>query len=910
MQGFHPLTRAWFGSAFTGPTEPQLQAWPQIRAGHDVLIAAPTGSGKTLAAFLICLDDLIARAAAPGGLPDHVEVVYVSPLKALSADIHRNLEAPLAGIAALAAAGDVELEAVRTAVRTGDTPAAERARMMRRPPHVLVTTPESLFILLTAERGRRVLQRARVVIVDEIHAMVDDKRGAHLALTLARLDHLVRQAGGARPQRIGLSATVNPIGEVARFLRGAAAADPVIVDAGHRRELDLAVEVPEEELGMVASNEMWGQIYDRIARLVSEHRTTLVFVNTRRLAERVAHHLAERAGADAVLAHHGSLSRQLRQQAETELKAGRLRAVVATASLELGIDIGTVDLVCQIGSPRSIAVALQRVGRSGHRVARSSVPRGRFFPTTRDELLETAALVRAVRGGGLDRRVIPDWPRDILAQQIVAAAACEPWDEDELFELVRGAHPYRALPRSEFDAVVTMLADGIATDRGRHGAYVHRDRVNRALRGRRGGRLAAMTSGGAIPDNANYLVVAEPEGVTVGTVDEDFAVESLAGDVFLLGTTSWRIRRVQAGQVRVEDARGAAPSIPFWRGEAPGRTPELSAEVSAVRLRVADLAGVAGGDGAAPGGAAGAAETFLQAECGLNAWGAEQAAAYVTAGVAGLGAVPSAGTVVAERFFDEGGGMQLVIHAPFGARINRAWGLALAQAVLPLVQLRAAGGGNRQRHRHLAGGAAQLPPGGDLPLPVAGDRRGRAHPGHAAGADVHRALALERLPRAGRPALRRRPQGAAADPAHAFGRPARIGLSGSGRLPGESHRRDTHPRSPARGRDDPRLPARGDGPRRPARGDRRHRGRPHRDPHDRDGRAVGVQPRDSERQPVRLSRRRAARRAPRARGAIAPHAAARDAREVGALDAAAIAEVARESWPVVRDADELHEARC
>ena len=677
MQGFHPLTRAWFGSAFTGPTEPQLQAWPQIRAGHDVLIAAPTGSGKTLAAFLICLDDLIARAAAPGGLPDHVEVVYVSPLKALSADIHRNLEAPLAGIAALAAAGDVELETVRTAVRTGDTPAAERARMMRRPPHVLVTTPESLFILLTAERGRRVLQRARVVIVDEIHAMVDDKRGAHLALTLARLDHLVRQAGGARPQRIGLSATVNPIGEVARFLRGAAAADPVIVDAGHRRELDLAVEVPEEELGMVASNEMWGQIYDRIARLVSEHRTTLVFVNTRRLAERVAHHLAERAGADAVLAHHGSLSRQLRQQAETELKAGRLRAVVATASLELGIDIGTVDLVCQIGSPRSIAVALQRVGRSGHRVARSSVPRGRFFPTTRDELLETAALVRAVRGGGLDRRVIPDWPRDILAQQIVAAAACEPWDEDELFELVRGAHPYRALPRSEFDAVVTMLADGIATDRGRHGAYVHRDRVNRALRGRRGGRLAAMTSGGAIPDNANYLVVAEPEGVTVGTVDEDFAVESLAGDVFLLGTTSWRIRRVQAGQVRVEDARGAAPSIPFWRGEAPGRTPELSAEVSAVRLRVADLAGVAGGAGAAPGGAAGAAETFLQAECGLNAWGAEQAAAYVTAGVAGLGAVPSAGTVVAERFFDEGGGMQLVIHAPFGARINRAWGLAL-----------------------------------------------------------------------------------------------------------------------------------------------------------------------------------------------------------------------------------------
>ena len=674
MEGFHPLTRAWFASSFAAPTEPQLQAWPEIRAGRDVLIAAPTGSGKTLAAFLICLDDLIARGAAGDGLPDHVEVVYVSPLKALSTDIHRNLEAPLSGIAALAEEEGLDLEPVRTAVRTGDTPAGERAQMVRRPPHVLVTTPESLFILLTAERGRRALQRTRVVIVDEIHAMVDDKRGSHLALTLARLDHLVRQAGGPRPQRIGLSATVNPIEEVARYLRGDAPADPVIVNAGHRRELDLAVEVPEEELGMVATIEMWGEIYDRIAGLVSGHRTTLVFVNTRRLAERVAHHLAERAGADAVLAHHGSLSRQLRQQAENELKAGRLRCVVATASLELGIDIGSVDLVCQIGSPRSIAVALQRVGRSGHKVERSHVPKGRFFPTTRDELIETAALVRAVRRGVLDRRVIPDWPRDILAQQIVAAAACEPWEEDELYELVRGAYPYRDLPRSEFDAVVAMLSDGIATDRGRHGAYVHRDRVNRALRGRRGGRLAAMTSGGAIPDNANYLVVAEPERVTVGTVDEDFAVESLAGDIFLLGTTSWRIRRVEAGQVRVEDARGAPPSIPFWRGEAPGRTAELSAEVSEVRLRIAELTGVPGVEGAPP---AGAAEAFLQEQCGLNAYGAEQAAAYVRAGVAALGAAPSVDTVIAERFFDEGGGMQLVIHAPFGARINRAWGLAL-----------------------------------------------------------------------------------------------------------------------------------------------------------------------------------------------------------------------------------------
>ena len=664
MQGFHPLTGAWFGGRFAGATEPQRAAWPLIRAGRDVLIAAPTGSGKTLAAFLICLDELIARAAGPEGLADRTEVVYVSPLKALSTDVRKNLDVPLSGITELASATGVALAPVRTAVRTGDTPSGEREKLARRPPHVLVTTPESLFILLTAERGRRALRQVRVVIVDEIHAMVDDKRGSHLALTLERLDHLVRQSGGGRPQRIGLSATVNPIAEVARFLQGAADAAPEIVDAGHRRALDLAVEVPDDELGAVASNAMWEQVHDRIAQLVAEHRTTLVFVNTRRLAERVAHHLAERAGADAVLAHHGSLSRPLRQRAETELKAGRLRAVVATASLELGIDVGSVDLVCQIGSPRSIAVALQRVGRSGHKVERSHVPKGRFFPTTRDELLETAALVRAIRRGVLDRRSIPDWPRDVLAQQLVAAAACEPWDEDALFELARGAWPYRGLPRSEFDAVVAMLSEGIATDRGRHGAYLHRDRVNRVLRGRRGARLAALTSGGAIPDNANYLVVAEPEGVTVGAVDEDFAVESLAGDVFLLGTTSWRIRRVEMGRVRVQDAGGAPPSIPFWRGEAPGRTAELSAEVSAVRLRTAELG-------------CGAAEAFLRTECGLDTAGAEQAAEYVRAGVAGLGAPPSLRRVVAERFFDEGGGMQLVIHAPFGARINRAWGLAL-----------------------------------------------------------------------------------------------------------------------------------------------------------------------------------------------------------------------------------------
>ena len=672
MDQFHSLTAEWFASRFGEPTTPQHRAWPEIQSGRDVLISAPTGSGKTLAAFLICLDRLIARGDTASTLEDETEVVYVSPLKALSTDINRNLEIPLTEIAGLAERRGTPLPEIRTSVRTGDTPAWEREQMARRPPHLLVTTPESLFILMTTERGRRGLRRARTVIVDEIHALADDKRGAHLALTLARLDDLVTRAGGTKLQRIGLSATVNPITEVARFLSGAPAGKgpsrqlPVLVDSGHRRALDISVEVPHEELGAVATNEMWAEIYDRMATLIQEQRTTLVFVNTRRLSERVAHHLTERLGTDAVLAHHGSLSRRLRHAAETELKRGTLRAVVATASLELGIDVGSVDLVCQVGSPRSIAIALQRVGRSGHTVEHGRMPKGRFFPTTRDELIECAALVRAIRQGTLDRLRIPDWPRDILAQQVVAMVACDDWPVDQLFELVRSAYPYRDLPRKEFDAVITMLSDGIATDRGRYGAYLHFDRVNQVVRARRGGRLAAITSGGAIPDNANYLVVAEPEGTTVGTVDEDFAVESMSGDIFLLGTSSWRIRRVESGRVRVEDAHGAAPTLPFWRGEAPGRMTELSTEVSNVRRQIAETS-TTGRDAA----------DFLVSECGLGAWGAEQAVAYVRAGVATLGVAPCTDTVVAERFFDEGGGMQLVLHAPFGARINRAWGLAL-----------------------------------------------------------------------------------------------------------------------------------------------------------------------------------------------------------------------------------------
>jgi len=666
LSGFDGLIAEWFAGRFARPTEPQVHGWPEIRSGRDVLISAPTGSGKTLAAFLICLDGLV-REARSGALPDRTDVVYVSPLKALSNDIRKNLEVPLAEISERAASQGIALAPIRTAVRTGDTPAWERQQMGRRPPHILVTTPESLFILLTAERSRRMLSTARTLIVDEIHAVADDKRGSHLALSLARLDALVKATTGARPQRIGLSATVKPIEEVARLLSYSGNSNDTarIVQIGHRREMALGVEVPKDELGPVASNEMWSEIYDRLAELIREHRTTLVFVNTRRLAERVAHHLGERLGEQAVLPHHGSLSRRLRLTAEERLKRGELRAVVATASLELGIDIGTVELVCQIGSPRSIAVALQRIGRSGHWVG--AMPKGRLFATTRDELLECAALVRGIRSGELDRLEIPQAPLDVLAQQIVAAAACEEWSEDALFEMVRSAYPYRALARADFDAVLEMLAEGIATRHGRSRAFLHRDRVNGRLRGRRGARLSAITSGGAIPDTADYQVVAEPEGTVVGTLDEDFAVESMAGDIFLLGTTSWRIRRVEPGRVRVEDAHGAPPSVPFWRGEAPARTAELSREVSRVREEIAVRAA---SDPQA-------ASEFLTAECGLDRRGAEQAVAYVRAGRAMLGALPTVGTVVAERFFDEAGGMQLVLHAPFGARINRAWGLAL-----------------------------------------------------------------------------------------------------------------------------------------------------------------------------------------------------------------------------------------
>ena len=680
---FHPLVRDWFRDRFGKPTPPQAAGWGEIARGRDTLIAAPTGSGKTLAAFLWSINRLIAPAET---VQDHTQVVYISPLKALGNDIQKNLQEPLAEITRAGRLQGLPLQEIRTAVRSGDTPPAERQRMIARPPHILITTPESLYILLTAERSRQMLKRAHTVIVDEIHAVAGDKRGAHLALSLERLDALA----GRPLQRIGLSATQKPMEDIAcllvgtRRLRRDGTPECAIVDVGHKRELDLSIEVPDQELGPITSHALWAEVYDRIVQQIQTHRTTLVFVHTRRLVERVAHQLTDRLGEGKVLAHHGSLSRKTRLEAEQKLKDAEVPVVVATASLELGIDIGHVELVCHIGAPRSIATLLQRVGRSGHWLG--AVPKGILYPLTRDDLLQCAASVYAVRRGDLDRIGLVRQPLDVLAQQMVATVASltpapKPGEtlpllpeskpppgiaEEDLWELVRGAYPFRDLSRREYEQVLHMLCEGVAPARGRRGAHIHRDRVNRMLRARRGARLVSITNGGAIPDTADYDVVESPTETFVGKVNEDFAIESLAGDIFLLGNTSWRIQRVASGKVWVVDAQGAPPTIPFWLGESPGRTLELSRAVSDVRENVARRAA----EGDAPDG-------WLQREAGVGPAGAEQIVAYVNETRAVLGCVPTVDRVVAERFFDESGGMQLVLHTPFGGRINRAWGLAL-----------------------------------------------------------------------------------------------------------------------------------------------------------------------------------------------------------------------------------------
>ena len=697
---FHPAVARWFEQTFGSPTEPQIRGWPEIQSGRHVLISAPTGSGKTLAAFLASLDVLF-REGVTGELTGETQIVYVSPLKALSNDIRKNLQEPLAGIRELLKQDGHDVD-VRAEVRTGDTTPAQRQALIKNPPHILVTTPESLYLLLTSESGRKMLKTVRTVILDEIHAVVDDRRGAHLALSIERLTALTEKP----LQRIGLSATQKPTEEVARFLVGTRNVDQngkpdcAIIDIGHRRELDLAIEIPKSPLEAVMSNEVWEEVYLRLAELIQAHRTTLVFVNTRRMAERVTHHLSELLGADAVTSHHGSLSAKLRLDAEDRLKRGELKALVATASLELGIDIGSVDLVCQLATTRAIATLLQRVGRAEHK--RGGLPKGRIFPLSRDELVECAALLRSVRRGELDRLLIPQKPLDVLAQQIVAATSTEDWSEDELFRLVRAAWPYRNLTREEFDSVIKMLAEGFSTKRGRRSALIHHDAINHRLRGRRGARLTALTSGGAIPDNADYRVILEPSETFVGTVNEDFAVESLAGDIFQLGNASWRILRINSGVVRVEDAKGQPPGIPFWLGEAPARTNELSRAVSDLRLEVENFLHN-GRDvidsleskefwGAQAAGllvsAASPKQSSQKVHDGeppsparepraLPKHAAQQVADYFADTYRVLGAIPSQQTLVMERFFDESGGMQLVLHSPFGNRINRAWGLAL-----------------------------------------------------------------------------------------------------------------------------------------------------------------------------------------------------------------------------------------
>ncbi len=675
LDGFHPAIATWFARRFpAGPSAPQEQGWPQIAEGTDTLIAAPTGSGKTLAGFLVAIDAAYRAAQRGEDLGAAVRLVYVSPLKALAVDIHQNLERPLAEIAEVARELGLPVPPVTVAVRTGDTTAGARTAMVKTPPTFLVTTPESLYLLVTAQRSRAVLGNVETVIVDEIHALARDKRGSHLAVTLERLEHLQL---GRRPQRIGLSATQRPIEKTARLLSGAGATTPTaIVDCGHARSLAVRIELPETELSAVSSTEQFGEVIDRIAAHVLEHRTTLVFVNTRRMSERLAHLLGERLGPEQVAAHHGSLSKDRRLRVEDRLRAGDLQALVATASLELGIDIGPVELVCQVGSPRAIATFLQRVGRSNH--SRGGTPEGILYPMTRDELVECAALLAAVRAGRLDATISPVAPLDILAQQMVAeVAAAEEWSEDGLFELMRRSAPYAELARADFDAVVELVSEGITTGRGKRMAYVHRDGVHHVLRPRRGARLAALTSGGAIAEVGDYRVIADPDDTPVGTVNEDFAIESMVGDVFLLGTHSWRIRRVTQGEVRVTDAEGAHPTIPFWVGEAPSRTEELSDEVSTLRRTVGELLTDTGGNGTRTQRGLDAARAHVEEACGLDPDAAEQLVQYLAAALGELGTLPTGDDIVFERFFDEAGGMQMVVHAPLGGRINRGLGLAL-----------------------------------------------------------------------------------------------------------------------------------------------------------------------------------------------------------------------------------------
>ena len=664
MADFLPFVRRWFEDTFAQATRPQIEGWEAIASGRDTLIVAPTGSGKTLAAFLWALDHL-HRLGLERRLEDRVYVVYVSPLRALNNDIEKNLRAPLAGIRAAAAAEGIKLPEVRVAVRTGDTLAPQRQAMTRRPPHVLITTPESLYILLTSERFRPAFAHTRFLIVDEIHALMGSKRGAHLALSLERLQALVEAGGGARPQRIGCSATVSPIESALAFLTGATARDPITIDAGFTRDLDLQIVAPVDDFLTSESDMVWEATLQQIAELVQAHRTTLVFAQSRRAAERLARDLNDRITDGRVAAHHGSLSRRARLEAENRLKQGELRALVATSSLELGIDVGAIDLVVQLQSPRNIAAALQRVGRAGHLLSRTS--KGRIIVTRGEELLEAAAVVRSIKERQLDRIVTPEAPLDVLAQQVVAAVAAESLTVDTLHARFKNAAPYRNLGREELVAVVRSLAEPLPAEVKGAAPRILWDRVNDRLHARRGSRFLALTSGGTIPDNGLYDVFVAETDLKVGTLDEEFVTESLPGDVFLLGSHAWKIVKVRSDRVLVEDAQGMSPTIPFWKGEHPSRSWELGLAVGRLRRDAAERLD-------APDFVAWATDA-----CGLDARAAGAMRAWLVKAGEILDGVPDDQGIVVESFSDEMGGRHAMIHAVFGMRINGAWGMVLRE---------------------------------------------------------------------------------------------------------------------------------------------------------------------------------------------------------------------------------------
>ncbi|MCW5807483.1 MAG: DEAD/DEAH box helicase, partial [Deltaproteobacteria bacterium] len=663
---FGATTRQWFRQSFAAPTPVQARGWDSIASGRHTLMLAPTGSGKTLAAFLWCLDRL-ARDGAP---PDQTRVVYVSPIKALAYDVERNLRAPLAGLQRLGAGGSVTVD-----VRTGDTPAKERERQRRQPGQILITTPESLYLLL-AGASRERLTAVDTVIVDEIHALAPTKRGMHLALTLERLSHLVAASGHREPQRIGLSATQRPLTEVARYLGGDRPVE--IVDASARPSLDLQIVVPApdmENTGTPAQDGggMWPLIYPRLLELILAHRTTIVFVNSRRLAERVAQQVSELAGPEhdagqLVRAHHGAVARHQRLEIEEALKAGRLRAIVATSSLELGIDMGTVDLVVQVESPGAAARGLQRIGRASHHVG--GVSRGRIVPKFRGDLLEAAVVARKMLDGEVEAIRIPDSALDVLAQQIVAMVAADAWRVDDLERVVKRAASYRELPRAALVGVLDMLAGRYPSDEfAELRPRLTWDRQTDVLVGRKGARLLSVISGGTIPDRGTYGVHVGPTGPRVGELDEEMVAESRKGETFILGATTWRIQDITRDRVIVTPAPGEPGKMPFWRGEGPGRPVELGRALGAF---CRELDTRLAGDPAA-------ARAWLATDYRLDGFAADNLIAYLADQRAATGAVPSDRSITIERFRDELGDVRVCILSPFGSRVHAPWALVLAK---------------------------------------------------------------------------------------------------------------------------------------------------------------------------------------------------------------------------------------